>query len=160
MGEVASVDKVSSELAFDLASGLWERDIVLQKHEVDESQWERLRKNPQFREKLREAFDYWNGKNGADRRIRAKAKMMLEESLPVLHKIANAEDNSAGARLSAIERMEQLSGMKEEQPGGGATGPVFAISINIGGETVSISGQPGTRQSTVEGEVEDAETVE
>ena len=51
--------------------------------------------------------------------------------------------------------------MKPEEAVGGKSGPVFAISINLGDRTMEISGNNDNYHPGVEGtDVDEAETVE
>ena len=103
-------------------------------------QWERLRRNPIFREMLREAVRTWRGELNAGQRITKKAEIVLEEAVPILDGIIHNSLLHPDVRLNAIKQVESLTGRKAKEQGG-AVGGLFNLTINIGkGKGVILEG--------------------
>lgn len=133
---------LSAQVAMELAAGLSDGPAIRERYGISDAQWEVLRRNPTFRNMLRESVTTLKGDLNASKRITLKAEVLLEDALPVLDSIAHNPENPPMARIAAISEMAKQAGRTGKDQEGGKSGSTFALSINIG------NGQPGI---TIEG---------
>lgn len=134
------IGDLSAQIAAELAAGLIDAEGVCEKYGLSPTQWERLRKNPIFREMLKEAVRTWRGELNAGQRITKKAEIVLEEAIPILDTMIHNASLHPDSRLNAIKQVESLTGRKAKEQGGPAGG-LFNLTINIGkGKGVTLEG--------------------
>lgn len=134
------IGDLSAQIAAELAAQLIDAEGVCEKYGLSPVQWERLRRNPIFREMLREAVRTWRGELNAGQRITKKAEIVLEEALPILDGMIHNATLNPDSRLSAIKQVESLTGRKAKELGGVAGG-LFNLTINIAkGKGVTLEG--------------------
>lgn len=128
---------LSATICAELAAGLTDSNGIKAKYELSDAQWDRLKVNAAFRAMLKEALQKFTGDIGSAARIKMKAEILLEDSLPVLDKIIHDSEAGSGPKLDSIK---QLSVLAEKTGGGklkegGMTGAGFnvGIYINTGG---------------------------
>lgn len=128
----------------ELAAGLSDPESVCEKYSITQSQWERLRINPTFVGMMKEAATAFAGDINAGKRITKKAEILLEESLPILHKIMSRPDSSTQAVLDTVKQLGVLAGRtgRGDVGKGIAAGSGFnvAIHINTGRDDARIEG--------------------
>ena len=129
-----SLSHLSATICAELAAGLTDADGIKKKYELTEGQWRKLKGNDMFRAMLKDALIKFKGDIGAPARIKMKAEILLEDSLPVLDSIVHAKDGGAGTKLEAVKQLTVLA----EKSGGGKggekgelTGAGFNVSIHI-----------------------------
>ena len=129
-----SLSHLSATICAELAAGLTDADGIKRKYELTEGQWRKLKGNDMFRAMLKDALIKFKGDIGAPARIKMKAEILLEDSLPVLDSIVHAKDGGAGTKLEAVKQLTVLA----EKSGGGKgaekgemTGAGFNVSIHI-----------------------------
>lgn len=136
---------LSPLICMEIAAGLSDPESVCEKYSITPSQWERLKINPMFGGMMQEATATFAGDLNAGKRITKKAEILLEESLPILHKIMSRADASTQAVLDTVKQLGVLAGRNNKADvGAGATGSGFnvAIHINTGnGEPARIEGE-------------------
>ena len=74
---------LSATICAELAAGLADAAGIKEKYELTDPQWDRLKINPAFRAMLKDALQKFQGDIGAPARIKMKAEILLEDSLPV-----------------------------------------------------------------------------
>lgn len=130
---------LSPLICLELAAGLSDPESVCEKYEISAPQWERLKINPTFMSMMQEATLAFSGDANAGRRITKKAEILLEESLPILHKIMTRKDASTQSILDTVKQLTVLAGRTQRQTEGAKdTGGGFNVQIHIntgGGET-------------------------
>jgi len=134
---------LSPLICMELAAGLSDPESVCSKYEITPSQWERLRINPTFVGMMQEATVAFTGDANAGKRITKKAEILLEESLPILHKIMSRPDASTQSVLDTVKQLSALAGRSGKQDHAGiAAGSGFnvAIHINTGRDDARIEG--------------------
>ena len=123
---------LSPLICMELAAGLSTPEGVMEKYEITEAQWLRLRENPTFLKMMQEATLSFAGDMNAGKRITKKAEILLEESLPILHRMMTAPEASSG---TIIDVVKQLTVLAEKGPKGkqaeGSIGPGFNVQIEI-----------------------------
>jgi hypothetical protein len=136
---------LSPLICMELAAGLSDPESVCNKYDITSPQWERLRINPTFVGMMKEATASFSGDVNAGKRITKKAEILLEESLPILHKIMSRPDSSTQAVLDTVKQLGVIAGRTGRVAAGGgqAEGSGFNVAIHIntgGGEPARIEG--------------------
>lgn len=137
---------LSPLICMELAAGLSDPKSVCEKYNISESQWERLRINHTFVGMMKEATLAFAGDANAGNRITKKAEILLEESLPILHKIMTRDDASTQSVLDTVKQLAVLAGRTQRQGDGNGIGAG-------GGFNVAIHINTGKGESYVEGEI-------
>ena len=147
-------EHLSPLICMELAAGLSDPKAIREKYSITEPQWERLRVNPSFVGMLKEAALAFSGDINAGKRITKKAEILLEESLPILHKIMTRPDASTQAVLDTVKQLSVLAGRTQRQTegAGGGSGFNVQIHINTGDGEVQIEGNAKSTP-VLEGEV-------
>ena len=136
---------LSPLICLEIAAGLADEQSVCEKYGISEAQWMRLKINPTFVAMMQEATLTFSGDANAGKRITKKAEILLEESLPILHRIMTRADASTQSVLDTVKQLTVLAGRTQRQSdGSGAQGGGFNVAIHIN------TGDGGTR---IEGEV-------
>jgi len=134
---------LSPLICLEIAAGLSDPKSVCKKYEITPEQWERLKINPTFVSMMQEATLTFTGDANAGKRITKKAEILLEESLPILHRIMTRADASTQSVLDTVKQLTVLSGRtqrKAEGTGDKEGGFNVAIHINTG-EGVRVEGE-------------------
>jgi len=121
-------------LVIELVAGLATPSEIFARHSIPPEQIPGLLRSDIFKSMLREAKAEWSGDHNADTRIRAKARIALEELL--IPQFAMAQDKCipAAARNDAVKLFKSLAGMdKTELAGDG--GERFVVNITLGNPT-------------------------
>lgn len=127
---------LSATICAELAAGLADADGVKEKYGINDAQWRRLKSSPLFRAMLKEALGKFHGDMNAGKRITMKAEILLEDSLPILHRTIHDNDGAIASKLDAVKQLTVLAGKSGNQAGkGGLLGQGFNVimHINTGG---------------------------
>lgn len=126
------LEHLSPLICMELAAGLSTPEGVRQKYEITDEQWLRLRKNPTFVAMMKEATLAFTGDMNAGKRITKKAEILLEESLPILHRLMTAPEASSGTIIDVIKQLIVLAekGTRSKQ-GDSTVGPGFNVQIEV-----------------------------
>lgn len=135
---------LSPLICMEIAAGLSDPESVCEKYNISPEQWERLRINPTFVGMMKEATLTFAGDANAGKRITKKAEILLEESLPILHRIMTRPDASTQAVLDTVKQLSVLSGRTQRQAEGAGAGSGFNVAIHI---------NTGDGDTRVEGEI-------
>ena len=135
---------LSPLICVELAAGLSDPEDVCRKYGITSEQWSRLKINPTFMGMMREAEAAFTGDANAGKRITKKAEVLLEESLPILHRIMTRPDASTQAVLDTVKQLTVLSGRTQRKAEGVSGGSGFNVAIHI---------NTGEGETRVEGEV-------
>ncbi len=125
---------LSATICAELAAGLADAAGIKTKYELSDAQWNRLKINPVFRAMLKDALIKFQGDIGAPARIKMKAEILLEDSLPILDRIIHDKEGAHSTKLDAVKQLTVLA----EKSGGGKgaekgemTGSGFNVQIHI-----------------------------
>lgn len=141
---ILKFEHLSPLICMELAAGLSDPESVCTKYEITPAQWERLKINPTFVGMMEEATLAFSGDANAGKRITKKAEILLEESLPILHKIMSRSDASTQSILDTVKQLSVLAGRTQRQaehPGAQGSGFSVAIHINTGDQPPRIEGE-------------------
>lgn len=122
---------LSPLICVELAAGLSTPDGVRKKYNITEEQWLRLKNNPTFVGMMKEATLTFAGDMNAGKRIVKKAEILLEESLPILHKLMSSPDASSGTVIDVVKQLKEMSGVGRKDAQGGGGGAGFNVNIEI-----------------------------
>lgn len=125
---------LSATICAELAAGLADAAGIKEKYELTDPQWDRLKINPAFRAMLKDALQKFQGDIGAPARIKMKAEILLEDSLPVLDHIIHRKEGGDANKLDSIKQLTVLAekaGGKGADKGEGFTGHGFNVNIHI-----------------------------
>lgn len=124
---------LSPLICMELAAGLSTPEGVKDKYGITPGQWLRLQQNPTFLKMMKEATLTFSGDMNAGKRIVKKAEILLEESLPILHRLLAAPEASTGTVVDVVKQLKEIAGIGGRGiPGGGAgAGPGFNVQIEI-----------------------------
>lgn len=136
---------LNAHIAAELAAGLSDAGSIRERYGISEAQWNVLKRTPMFRAMLLEAVQKLQGDLNANKRITLKSEIALEDSIPVLHRIAHDPEVVPASRIEAIKQMASLTGRNGKEPAAGG-GSGFSLTINLGANTknVTIDGQKVT----------------
>lgn len=128
---------LSATICAELAAGLTDADGIKVKYDLSDAQWNRLKGNAAFRGMLKEALQKFTGDIGSSARIKMKAEILLEDSLPILDGIIHDSDVGSGPKLDSIKQLsvlaEKTGGGKIKEGGMSGAGFNVGIYINTGG---------------------------
>lgn len=123
---------LSPLICMELACGLSTPEGVMEKYEISPEQWLRLKGNPTFQKMMAEATIAFAGDMNAGKRIVKKAEILLEESLPILHKLMTAQEASSSTIIDTVKQLKEIAGIGVKgSQGAGGVPPGFNVSIEI-----------------------------
>jgi hypothetical protein len=127
------LEHLSPLICMELAAGLADAEGVREKYNISEEQWLRLRENPTFVAMMKEAALAFSGDMNAGKRITKKAEILLEESLPILHRLMTSPEASTATVIDVVKQLTILAekGPKAGKDGAGGIGPGFNVQIEI-----------------------------
>lgn len=139
------LDKMTNQLALELASKLQPPAKILVKYGLTDAQFNRLAATPQFQQLFREARQYWESDKNAAERVRAKCTMLVEDSLLEVFKMVHDEGLAPASRLDGFRTLAKMAGVSGDGRGdGSALGERFSITINLDKDrAVTIDGATG-----------------
>ncbi len=141
---ILDLKHLSPLICMEIAAGLSDAESACERYDISPAQWERLKINPTFMSMMEEATLAFSGDANAGKRITKKAEILLEESLPILHRVMTRADASTQSILDTVKQLTVLAGRTQRQTeGGGSEGGGFnvAIHINTGDGVPRIEGQ-------------------
>jgi hypothetical protein len=116
-----NVAELSAALAADLAAELYDHETVFKNHGLSLEVGQSLLAQPWFRAMVEQARRDWDALDNTKDRIRAKAQIALEESIPTVYGLISDKNTPGAARVAAFKEMKEIAGMgRAEGPEGGA----------------------------------------
>lgn len=132
--------KITGNLAKDLASRLVPVSDILQRYQLSELELRTLLEYGPFQTMLREAQAEWESSASTPERIRAKSLLALEQTIEDICEIAMNKKAAAANRLDAAKLLHDITGLRKasEVPGQGAPIERFQLVLNIGDRPVTV----------------------
>ena len=124
------VNGVDARLIWDLVSNMRPAAEILKNYGLSPGDLAIKAQNELFTSAYREAQRLWKSDMNIQQRIRLKAAFLLEDSLPRLFQIVTS-DNPVNAKLSAIEQLQKIAIVQNENKKGDSM-EKHNIIINIG----------------------------
>jgi len=125
------VNGVDARLIWDLVSNMRPAAEILKNYGLSPGDLAVKAQNELFTSAYREAQRLWKSDMNIQQRIRLKAAFLLEDSLPRLFAIVSREDIPVNAKLSAIEQLQKIAIVQNENKKGDSM-EKHNIIINIG----------------------------
>lgn len=127
------LEHLSPLICMELAAGLSTPEGVQSKYDITSEQWLRLQQNPTFLKMMKEATLTFAGDMNAGKRIVKKAEILLEESLPILHRLLAAPEASTGTVVDVVKQLKEIAGIGGRGAAGAVPGggPGFNVQIEI-----------------------------
>lgn len=97
---------------------------------------------------LRERQEYWKKGATQEQRIKEKARLSIEDAIPLMQKwLDDEEDVSIPAKLSIIQELGKLAALPTARPDGGQVGAQLVLNVDFGeGRKTSIDSNPVIEQ--------------
>ncbi len=137
-GDMALFNQLSANLATELVAKLQRPEDIIARYGLSVQEFAKLAKNAVFQKMLRDAKITWESDMNAQERIRAKAAVIAEESLPVLHQIIHNRELPTPNRMDAIKHVNTLADALPRKEGEGSGSNKFTVNIDLSGK------DPGT----------------
>jgi hypothetical protein len=153
---MALFTELSSQLAAELVAKLQPADEILNRYGLTTQDFSRLAATPAFKQMLKEAKITWESDMNAQERIRAKAAVIAEESLVVLHQIIHNSELPAPNRMDAIKHASTLADALPRKEGEGGGSNKFTVNIDLSGKDPETGKIVGNKLS-IEGDTVDDE---
>jgi len=128
-----SPEQVQARMAYEMAARLSDPKDILARYGLNANQAKKLFKTPQFKQLYREAKAVWEADTSVKERIRAKAAMMVEDSLLEVFGMVHNTEIAAPSRLDAFKQIMQVADLgPKRSDSDGASGPHFSLTLNLG----------------------------
>ena len=152
-----NVVEFSAALAADLAADLYERETVFRNHGLSLEAGLDLLAQPWFKAMVEQARRDWDALDNTKDRIKTKAQIALEDSIPTVYGIIADKNTPGAARVAAFKEMKEIAGMGARELEG--TGQLYVpIQIFLDGREkapMTIVGQALTPGKDREPDLED-----
>lgn len=126
-------------LATGLAQGIREPKEILHELGFNEDDWRELETSRTFRRILEQAQAEWNAAGSTSKRIKLKAGINIELSLPQFYQDMNDVEKPLAARVRLLEALTQLAGLPEPAPvDRSVAGAQFKLEIHLGDSRVDV----------------------
>lgn len=159
-----NVADFSAALAADLAADLYEREIIFTNHGMSLAQGLELLGQPWFKAMVEQARRDWDALDNTKDRIKTKAQIALEDSIPTVYGIITDKNTPGAARVAAFKEMKEIAGMGARE--GAEGGAVFVpIQIFLDGRDkppvrIVASGLPVGNEDGLGDEVDEAAVID
>jgi len=132
---IIPLKSVRAQVALELAAGLIDESDIEERFGIANDDWEIIKASPYFKRMLEDANEKVGGANNTPKRIRMKAQVALEDSLPAIYSMIHDQDAPHSSRLEAARTLFKLSGVEAQEANLGAG---FSITINMGDSSAII----------------------
>lgn len=127
-----AMNRLSPRLVAELAANLEPKEAILDRYSIDRAEWDTLRTNPVFIEMLKEAVSDWQHASNADKRVKVKSSIAVEESIATLHGMIRDTDIPPSSRVESFKQLMRLGKLDTPETDTPAAGNGFSITINLG----------------------------
>jgi hypothetical protein len=126
-------------LAVGLAQNIRTPDEILTELGFSEDDWRLLERSRTFKRMLEQAQAEWNAAGSTHKRVKLKAGINIELSLPQFYQDMVDVGHPLGARVRLLEAMTTLAGMPQQEAAKEqAPGAQFKLEIHLGGDRVDV----------------------
>ncbi len=154
------IEDLAPTLARDLAQDLYTMDELIQRHGLNQTIIRKLLRSKSFKAMVTAARGEWASPGNAKNRAQLKAQLAIEEAIPDMYKIVTDKEEAATARVSAFSQLREVGKFEKapaEQAGSG--GPGFSVTINLGNNTLKVTGTPHKNVAEIEATPEEVDDV-
>jgi hypothetical protein len=125
-------------LAVGLAQRIRDPEEILAELGFTEDDWKELERSRVFRKLLEQAQAEWNSVTKTSQRVKLKAGVNIEMSLPQFYQDMVDASQPLVARVKALELMARLAGLPEVEATEHAPGAQFKLEIHLGDNRVDV----------------------
>lgn len=129
-----SQDTLYLRVAREIAIDLYDVETILKNNKIDQSDFERIKKDPRFLALLESEVSAWNSAGNTLERTKLKAGAMLEEFLPEANTRIHDKAETLSAKTELLKALMRIAGMGERVAGDAPTGERFTVTINLGSD--------------------------
>lgn len=120
------------KLAREIAMDLRPLSAILEHHQIDLREFEKLKRHPYFTRVLTAEVEAWNSAVNTSERVRLKSQAMMEELLPDLYKRMIAPKEDLLKVVKGAELVAKLGALGTPEVSGGNPGDKVVIHIDMG----------------------------
>lgn len=132
-------DWLKPELAMELAAKLQPVEVICLRYGLSTHDLQQLLEYPAFRAMVRQAKETWSSDMNAEQRVRAKAALAVEDTIPDLHGIVVDEKVQPRQRSDAWAKLARVAQL-DAPPAPGGSGGQYNLTINLpGSDTIAVS---------------------
>lgn len=126
-------DLVFVKLAREIAMGVFDLEVILERQGITPKQWQTISKHVRFQRLLRSEVEAWNSALNTPERIKLKSAAMVEEWLPELYARLHDRGESLNAKIEGGKLAAALAGIGKQAAIGGGVEPLV-VTINLGSD--------------------------
>lgn len=162
MADITDSELLASRIAREVARDLVPVDTIRARFKLTEDEYAAILHSPIFKVRLEEELAVWSASDAmsAVERIKAKAGVVVEESLIEVYALIHDKNEPMAAKIRALEWVSGMAGLNDMErlgsnlPAGVVSGGGSGVNFNIyiGGEKQSFTVNPN-QPKLVEGEV-------
>jgi hypothetical protein len=134
------------ELASGVAKDIEDVNELLKRMGFSRDEYEELCETRVFKVMLEEAYSEWSGANNTPKRVKLKAAINIELSLPSFYKAMTDMKEPLSSRVKAFEIMARIGGLGNPEPVLAGGGNSFNLTIQLDG-----SGSKPPREIVING---------
>lgn len=121
------------KLAREIAMDFRPIEDVLAEHDIEPADFEAIKLNPQFTNRLKLAIEEWNSATNTPERVRLKSMFFVEEALPEFYARAHDPKESLAAKVEILKTVAKFGGVGGTVEGG-VSGERMVVNINLGAD--------------------------
>jgi hypothetical protein len=134
-------EELLSLLAKEIAADIKPVETILSEYGIDQGDFASIRNNDRFKVFLHNARIGWNSAQNVEERLKQRAAVTLEESMPEMFARLHDPKEPLSAKAQIGELLRKISGVGSVTAGTAGT-EKFSLVINIGsGEVKAIDGK-------------------
>ena len=122
------------ELAYGIAKDIEDLDDLLKRLDLSRDDYDTLCATRTFKAMLGQAISEWQGASHIAKRIKLKAAVNVEQSLPAFYQAMVNPNESLAARVKVLEIVSRIGGLGQPEPiQGNVGGSAFNLTIQLDG---------------------------
>lgn len=140
-----ALDALLPALAQEIAQEIHPIDAILRNHGVSADEWTDIQERPEFHKLLAAAMVEWTKADSTTKRIRLKAAIAIEATIPHMFQMAVDPTGGDTGRTKAMELLAKIAGVASEPQQSQSGKGGFSISITMqNGNKVKVIDQNGS----------------
>jgi hypothetical protein len=132
---VYAQETVYLRLAREIAMDHNSIETILNNHQINSNEYERIKEDPRFQRMLAAEIEAWNSAGNTLERTKLKAGALIEEWLPEANARIHDRSEALNAKSEIVKTLVRIAGMGLDRANiEGAAGEKFSVTINLGGD--------------------------
>ena len=137
--EYSEKEQVLRDLAQDIARDIDDVPDILKRFGLTHEEYQRIAETRHFKTMLQTASSEWGGASNTPERIKLKAALAVEQSIPTVFASISDTKESLSGRVEALKTLAKIGGLGNAPPPNAAgSGQVFRLQINFPDPTKNI----------------------